>query len=272
MPDNQLLTGIPVIRRARGFRLYDMKGRRYLDLFRDGALMGHRAAGSLTAMKSALSQGLAAALPSVWETRLISTLARSFPHYPQIRLYASSERALDAVSRCLGGRPAALHDPALDGDPVGSAPAGFWRPFLPPAAGVRVLLPLLPVRVGGAPAPACFAADVPRAVPVSDTIPAFILAGAVRGCAVLSRPNGDTDALSNPVVERALDAAPGWARVGPYVRAVFPREEYPRVHAEFLRAGVLLHPGYPGPSVLPGDCSPGETRLLADLFTGIPGG
>ncbi len=83
MPDSQLLTGIPVIRRARGFRLYDMQGRRYLDLFRDGALMGHRAAGVLTAMKSALSQGLAAALPSVWEMRLISALARSFPQYPQ---------------------------------------------------------------------------------------------------------------------------------------------------------------------------------------------
>ncbi len=272
MLDSRLLREIPAIRRARGFRLYDMQGRRYLDLFRDGALMGHRAAGSLTAMKSALSQGLAAALPSVWEKRLISALARSFPRYPEIRLYASSDRALDAVSRCLGGSADAPHDPALDGDPAGGAPAGFWRPFLPPAAGLRVLLPLLPVRIGGAPAPACFAGDVPGGVPVSDTIPAFILAGAIRGCAALPRSTSDGDPLSNPAVEGALDAASGWVRVGPYVRAVFPPEEYPRVHAEFLRAGVLLHPGYPGPSVLPGDCSPGETRLLADLFTGIPGG
>jgi len=272
MRDRQLLQAIPRIRRARGFRLYDMQGRRYLDLFRDGAILGHRGAGSLTAMKSALSQGLAASLPSVWEKRLLAALVRSFPRYPEVRLYASRDRALEAACRCLGGGPIEMHDPALDGDPGGTVQAGFWRPFLPPAEGARVLLPQLPVRVGEAPAPACFAGDVPRAVPVSDTIPAFILAGALRGFAALSRSIGGGCPLSNPAVERALDAAPGWARTGPYVRAVFPEAEYPRVHAEFLRAGVLLHPGYPGPSVLPGDCSPGETRLLADLFTGIPGG
>ncbi len=45
---------------------------------------------------------------------------------------------------------------------------------------------------------------------------------------------------------------PAGRREGPYVKALFPESEYPRVHAEFLRAGVLLCPGYPGPSVLPG--------------------
>jgi hypothetical protein len=187
-------------------------------------------------------------------------------------LYASRDRALDAACRCLGGGPLVARDPALAGDPGAGAPAGYWRPFLPPPAGARVLLPLLPVRVGEAPAPACFAGKVPSAVPVSDTIPAFILAGALRGFAALAGfPEGECP-LSNPSVERALDSAPGWSRAGPYVRAVFPEAAYARVHAEFLRAGVLLHPGYPGPSVLPGDCSPGETRLLADLFTRIPGG
>ena len=272
MLDRQLLRGIPRIRRARGFRLYDMQGRRYLDLFRDGALLGHRGAGSLTAMKSALSQGLAAALPSVWEKRLLAAISRSFPRYPEVRLYSSPDRALDAACRCLGGGPIEIHDPALDEAPAAGVGAGFWRPFLPPFGDARVLLPLLPVMVGGAPVPACFAGEVPHAVPLSDTIPAFILAGALRGFAALSRSIEGGCTLSNPAVERALDAAPGWTRVGPYVRAVFPEAEYPRVHAEFLRAGVLLHPGYPGSSVLPGDCSPGETRLLAELFTSIPGG
>jgi hypothetical protein len=270
MADRQLPGGIPRIRRARGFRLYDMQGRRYLDLFREGALLGHRGAGSLLAMKSALSQGLATALPSVWEKRLISAIARSFPRHQGVRLYSSPERALAAACRCLGGGPVSVHDPALGDD--GSSPIGVWRPFLPPDDGARVLLPLMPLTVAGAPAPACFAGEVPREVPVSDMIPAFILAGALRGFAALALPAEGAGPLSNPAVERALDAAPGWTRAGPYVRAVFSAAEYPRVHAEFLHAGVLLHPGYPGPSVLPGDCSPGETRLLADLFTRIPGG
>jgi hypothetical protein len=249
-----------------------MQGRRYLDLFREGALLGHRGARSLTAMKSTLSQGLSAALPSVWEKRLLAALARSFPRYSEIRLYASQDRALDAVCRCLGGRPAAMYDPALGDIPGDSATVGFWRPFLPHAERVRVLLLLLPFTVVGAPAPACFAGEVPSAVPPSDTIPAFVLAGAVSGFSGFSRAIETGSPLSNPAVEKSLDAAPGWVRAGPYVHAVFPEEEYPRVHAEFLREGVLLHPGYPGPSVLPGDCSPGETRLLVDLFTGFPGG
>ena len=275
MTDSRLLQGIPRIGRARGFRIYDLQGRRYLDLFRDGALLGHRGAGSVTVMKSALSQGLAASLPSVWEKRLAAALARAFPRYPEVRLYSSHERAWDAVCRYLGGplRPP-LHDPALDAVPRGDAAVAVWRPLLPVAAsGARALLPLLPFRVAGAPAPACFADAEASTVPQSDTVPGFILAAALRGfTSVLSPPEGGRGPLANPPVEKALDAAHGWSRAGPYVKALFPESEYPRVHAEFMRAGVLLSPGYPGPSVLPGDCSPGESRLLADLFTGIPGG
>jgi hypothetical protein len=275
MTDSRLLQEIPCIRRARGFRVYDLQGRRYLDLFRDGALLGHRSAGSITAMKSALSQGLAASLPSVWEKRLTAALARAFPRFPEVRLYSSPERAVEAVCRYLGGpmrQPA--HDPALNGAPRAGLPVVFWRPLLPADAdGARALLPLMPMRVAGAPAPACFAETPPPSVPRSDTIPGFILAAALRSfSAIISPSDGEAGPLANPRVEKALDAAAGWGREGPYVKALFPEFEYPRVHAEFLRAGVLLCPGYPGPSVLPGDCSPGESRLLADLFTGFPGG
>jgi hypothetical protein len=226
-------------------------------------------------MKSALSQGLAASLPSVWEKRLASALTRAFPRYPEVRLYSSHERAVDAVCRYLGGpmrQPA--HDPALNGAPRAGLPVVIWRPLLPVVGDdARALLPLLPSRIAGAPAPACFAEAVPSTVPQSDTVPGFILAAALRSfTSIISPSEGGGRLLANPPVEKALDAAAGWSRAGPYVKAVFPESEYPRVHAEFLRAGVLLSPRYPGPSVLPGDCSPGESRLLADLFTRIPGG
>jgi hypothetical protein len=272
MGDRQLLRGLPVIRRARGFRLYDTSGRRYLDLFRDGALLGHRGSGTVTAMKSALSQGLAAALPSSLEKRLIAALVRAFPKYREVRLYSSRDRALEAVSRCLGGGTVAVRDPATDFDPSPDTTAGFWRPFLPLPDGLTTLLPLLPFTVCGAPAPVCFSVDVPSSVPGSEVIPGFVLAAALQGFSALPGAAGDDFPLSNPGVEGAVDGARGWARVGPYVRALFQEAEYPRVHAEFLRAGVFLHPGYPGPSVLPGECSPGECRLLARLFTAIPGG
>ncbi|HET6451525.1 MAG TPA: hypothetical protein VFI08_09445 [Spirochaetia bacterium] len=264
-PSEALLSRLPPIRRARGFRLYDVKGRRYLDLSREGALLGHRGEGTLTAMKSVLSQGLVAALPSIWEQRLAGALARQFPAYAEIRLYASPERARRAAARYVGDPGAVVADPALTTRSEETA-AAYWRPFLPlPRA--RVLLPLLPVTVNGAPSPVCFDEEPRADVPPSDRVPGFILAAAVRG--FLALPSAS---LSLPRLERALDRAVGWARTGPYVRAVFPESDYASVHEEFLREGVLLAPGYPGPSVLPGDCSSGEAQALVDLFTRIPGG
>jgi hypothetical protein len=261
---------LPPIRRARAFRLYDVRGRRYIDLFRDGALLGHRGEGALTVMKSVLSQGLAVSLPSVWEDRLLGALTRRFPRCAEVRLYASPDRALGAVRCFLGeqGTVASPRDPALGGGPE-RAPAAFWRPFAPEVP-ARAVLPLLPVTVGGAPAPVCFEEAPPRSVPPSDGIPGFVLAGALRGFLAVTRRGPDL--LSNPALERAVDAAPGWARTGPYIRALFPESDYAGVREEFLREGVLLAPRYPGPSVLPGECSPGEARRLAELFMRIPGG
>jgi len=269
--------GIPRIRRARGFRLYDVRGKRYLDLSRDGALLGHRGAATLTALKSVLSQGLATALPSVWEARLVAALLRVFPSSRAVRLFSSRERALEAVSRFLGKRldSQEVHDPALESPAPSPLLPALWRPFLPVPQGVAALLPVLPFTLCGAPAPACFPKEIPDEQVRSDTLPGFLLAGALHGLSALgeeARGPRQKPRLGSAAVERALDAARGWKRSGPYVRAVFPAADYARVHAEFLAAGVLLCTGYPGPSVLPGDCSPGETSLLADLFARIPGG
>jgi hypothetical protein len=289
--------GLPRIRRARGCRLYAADGRRYLDLWREGALLGYRAAGTLSAMKAALSQGLIGPFPTAWEARLCGALARLLPAWPAVRLFASRERALAAASALLG-RPLAasdVHDPALGDEglpgtlPAGAPPAGtsdadasdaageapaaaaLWRPFLPAAPGARVLLPVLPFTLGGAPAALCVPAGLAAGLPLSDALPGFLLAAALRGLAALTGAR-EVPRLGSPELERAIDAAKGWRRAGPYVRAVFPAEDYPRVRGRFLRAGVLLCPGYPGPSILPGECSPGETRLLAECFAGSPGG
>ena len=271
------------IRRARGFRLYDVHGKRYLDLSRDGALLGHRGAATLTAVKSVLSQGLATALPTAWEARLAAALLRLFPESRSVRLFSSRERALEAVSRFLGKTVDAqeVHDPALDSPAPDPLLPALWRPFLPVPRNVAALLPVLPFTLCGAPAPVCFPKELSGDEVLSDPLPGFLLAGALHGLHALSEEAGGPPSTGRAqkqphwgsrAVERALDAARGWKRSGPYVRAVFPAAEYARVHAEFLAAGVLLSAGYPGPSVLPGECSPGETSLLADLFARIPGG
>jgi len=276
--DPPLASRLPPIRRARGFRLYDVKGRRYLDLHRDGSLLGHRDSGTLTVMKAVISQGLVSALPSIWERRLATALGRVFPGYAEVRLYSTAERARAAARAYLGNEDGelrvldpAVHGPAATAEERGAA-AAYWRPFLP-IVHARVLLPILPVRVGECPSPVCFDREAPPRVPLSDSMPGFILAGAARGLAALAalKPAGSCP-LSNRLLDRALDSSRGWTRRGPYVTAAFPETDYADVREEFLRAGVLLSPGWPGPSVLPGECSPGETRLLAELFGGTPGG
>jgi hypothetical protein len=223
-------------------------------------------------MKSALSQGLATELPSAWEDRLTGAILRLVPGTAAVRLYRSRDRALEAVSFLLGATPLKVHDPALDPPPPEAPRAALWRPFLPPTPGVRALLLVLPLTVCGAPFPVCFSAALPKDFPASDPLPGFLLAGALRGLGALAKIPETGTILGSPMVERALDGSPGWKRRGPYVQARFPAAEYPRVYSEFLRAGVVLSPGHPGPSVLPGECTPGENRLLADLFAGVPGG
>lgn len=268
---------VPLIRRARGCRLYDPRGGRFLDLYRDGggALLGHRAADTVTRMKSALSQGLLSRLPSVWEKRLINAIASLFPGRV-VLLFSSPARAGEAVSHFLGMRvdPSDVHDPAIDVPPVVPPRAAYWRPFLQEDGindRAHVVLPLLPLTVCGAPSPVCFP-EAPRDLGrVPDHVPGFVLAGALSALASLQRPPGNHFAVDEGIL-RAVDSACGWTRRGPYLRATFAESEYPRIFTEFLHAGVLLSPVYPGPSILPGECSPGEKQLLMDLFTSIPGG
>lgn len=274
----------PRIRRARGYRLYGIDGRRYLDLHQDGgrAILGHRGGRAVTAMKNALSEGLHSSLPSVYEARLIKALARAFPGCRSFRLFASESRALEALSRTLGApfAPSDIFDPAI-GAPPGDRPrVARWRPFLPAECaawldGAEALLPVLPLAVGEAPAAVCFRDGQPPGCLESDALPGFLLAGVLAAFSVVLAGDGASGAAPGEglrPVERVLDSSRSWARRGRYVRALFDAAAYPAIHRQFLQGGVLLGPSHPGPSILPAECSPGEGSLLAGLFLGIPGG
>jgi hypothetical protein len=272
------------IRRARGYRLYGVDGRRYLDLHQDGgrAILGHRGGRAVTAMKNALSEGLHSSLPSVYEARLMKALARAFPGCRCIRLFASESRALEAVSRALAAHfaPSDIFDPAV-GAPPGDRPrVARWRPFLPAECaawldGAEALLPILPFAAGEAPTAVCFRDGQPSDFLESDALPGFLLAGVLTAFSAVLAGDGASSAAADEnlrPVERALDSSRTWARRGRYVRALFDAAAYPGIHRQFLQGGVLLGPSHPGPSILPAECSPGEGRLLAGLFLGIPGG
>jgi len=272
MAEPPLAAEVPRIRRARGFRLYDAAGRRYLDLWQAGgeAILGHRPARAAAAVKAALDRGLAAAVPTAWEARLLAALAARFPAYRTFRLYASRDRALEAAARVLGVAPsvAEVADPALELDAAGQAgEIGLWRPFLGCDPPWRVVLPVLPFTLGGSPAAAGFRDLLPADVEPSDFVSAAAAVAALRGLA------GVTDARTpDPFGPRDLAECPCWRRRGPYVRPVFDAGAYPGVFREFLRRGVLLSPYWREPSILPGEASRGERDLVVELFHSIPRG
>jgi hypothetical protein len=288
------MTGSPIvprIRRARGFRLYDEAGKRYVDLYQAGgsAVLGHRGPGAVREIKDALSRGLGPAFPSVYEARMKKLLRRLFPSYGSAELYSCLHRGLDAASLFLGRRidEEDVLDPALSsGDAAGAcaslrapalgrpwpragACASYWRPFLPDEAcwNPEVLIPILPSGGIQGFTAVCYRTRAGERVPEGDTVSACLLAGALRAASDLQYA-----VRAENAVTRAVDAAGNWRRMGPYISPAFEEQAYAEVFRAFLDAGYLLNPYYPGPSIVPGELSPGEAAGLCRLFKDAEGG
>jgi hypothetical protein len=268
-----LASTIPPIRRARGYRLYDHRGRRYLDLWQNGghSLLGHRGLHLMSPLKNLMSRGLLSDLPALQARHLEKTLAARLAGYPWVRVTRTSEQALALASRFLDRElaEAEVFDPALD-PPQSAGPVARWRPFLDFPADTpdrpRVLLPVLPFAAAGAPAAACFDEEPPEGFPASEPLSPVLLAGAARCLHDLARYR-----LPDWYREDLLVSAAGWAQRGIYLRARCGPERYPGVFRAFLEAGVLLNPRHPGPSILPAEATPGELAKMIRLFRENPG-
>jgi hypothetical protein len=193
------MVSLPVVLRARGFRLYTPGGR-LTDLWQAGgrAVLGHNPAGILRDLKNCAARGLFAPLPHPQERRLAKALSRLLPGRI-FRFYTdrlSLRSALEAAGFS-GEDP--FPDPAFGTLPDGAFPGGalsgegpvyrgpvLWRPFLeevpsptPPAPGAYPLLvPLLPWPL--APWVLAPAAALEDRFPPADPLPPVLLAAATR--------------------------------------------------------------------------------------------
>ena len=258
------------IRRARGYRLYDHRGRRFLDLWQGGgrALLGHRPDRALARVKGALSQGVNGGLPSVYERRLRNRLRHLIPGCEP--LLTGSDAEVRAVLQHLGVTPADVHDPAVDERPAEACVAGLWRPLAgptPPPPEWRALVPVLPSTIGEAPAPLCLpagpAAEELEALIAPAPQPAPLLAAGLAG---LERLPGYGGAAWAQRAWPDPHGYAGWERRGPYLAARCGAAAYDAVFDRFLGAGFLLSPYHPGPSILPDQVSAGEAAALMRLF------
>lgn len=266
-----LTDGIPIIKRARGYRLYDLRGNRIVDLFQNGgaALLGHRGIRLTHELKNVISRGLLFDLPSVYEPRLLRELGRRFPDFPDPHLFAHRGEALAYLGRFLGRelRWEDIAEPARNEE----GPVIFHRPFLPrpPEGSAEAIVPLLPFRVGDSPVVVCTRGRPRdrRMQPRADvSVSPMLLAGALRSLHELNR-------FQVPEFYRrnVLRGIAGWAQRGPYVLPRFTESEYGAVFDRFLESGYLLSPSYRTPSILPGEASPGEWAKMIRLFRRYPG-
>jgi len=267
-----LVAQMPLVRRARGFRLYDMSGRRIIDMYLSGgaAFLGHRGAGTLRESKEVLSRGLGTGMRSVHTARLAKALARLLPSHPFARVFSCLHTALDAVAVFQGIRTdaAEIVDPAVGPCPAASL-VSFWRPLLPPDAEpeAEVLLPILPSE---GVCVACFRDDPGERVS-GDLVSPHLAAAAARGVADLLAGNASSErAQISHEVACAIAGSPTWNLRGPYLSVRADAQTYAAVFSAFLGAGVLLSPFFPGPSILPAEASAGEMALLKRLLAATP--
>ena len=255
----------PVVRRARGYRLYDRRGRRFLDLSLAGgrAILGHRPGRLVGELKNVLEKGLLYPMPNLYMSRLVKELKRRYPEFAGIAIASSLTEARGEIARYLRCECSDLSvaDPAL-----GEKGPLIWdRPLLPESlrrtalAGAKVALPVTPFAMPGL-QPICFR-EVGNTIEAPPPLSPMLVAGTLRSLY-------DLDRFAPPEWFRkdVLAHCKCWEQRGPYIKPVFPKELYPEVFARFLHEAVILAP-HPGvPSVLPGEASAGELAKLMRLF------
>lgn len=99
MSEFSLAARLPMFGRARGFHLYDLKGRRYLDLWQeDGAFfLGRRPERVSREVKALWDKGLGGGLPSVYVHRAQKLLERTFAGLGPFAVFSGRESLRSAL-------------------------------------------------------------------------------------------------------------------------------------------------------------------------------
>ncbi len=261
---------LPLIRRARGYRLYGMNDVRYIDFFQNGgrAILGHKPGRLVHDLKNLLEKGVIGEHPSVYTHRLQKAVGKLLPSFSGFRVYeheAAARIALESAGLLRRGEaPGDPLYPAEEEREGERRPRVYlWRPFLDdeqegPDSAPAVVLPVLPFPARFVPAVVCFTGIAESRLPPSGLCSPLLLGGLTRTVYdlisnILSRDRTCWDAFDFPF----------WYRRGPYL---LPRnggpEEYADMFRAFLENGILLNPDPSCASIIPGEYTPGEIKYI----------
>lgn len=244
---------LPVIKRAREYRLYDEKGRRYLDFYQESgkALLGHRQNRLSLELKNTISRGLMSAYPSIYHRRLEKALRKIIPGYNGIHVCQDLQTALGRVSRITGKpvTPETVKDP-LFGNPEGIS---LWRPFLQTEY-PDIVFPVIPLP--GSFALSVFGVKQERKEYTCSGISALTATAAARAAYNLHAFINE-----NPYSDCSLQLK-DWDRTGPYLIFKGDENRYKEIYKAGIKTGVLLSPGYPSFCIIPAVYEEGEMRAF----------
>ncbi len=286
---DSLLSSLPDIRRARGWRLYTADGDRLLSLWSDfgRTLLGYTPRGLTRHVKSALDRGLSTPFPGSWNDRIARMTRDLYPEYACIRLRGSVEHMF-RFERTRFLFDHYLRDRHIEQAPGGETPAaaGGKMTSSPPAhAAPPQAASVLPKSAPSVPVPAPWSEPVRIILPIPEALSTGILAysakpldgiedeliDGIRGaCAIfalsLVRSEQASGTLSARFEEswRRFDhcGIELFARSGPWLTPKYPRDAHRELFAYCAARGVLISPEYDFPSSVPGDFNEGELHCL----------
>lgn len=279
---------LPPIRRARGYRLYDEGGRRFLDMYLDGgsAILGHRPEHMLRSLKSSAAKGLWASFPGKDIPRLKKAIAglcapvssmtgkRGYKISPAVQLFRNRERLL---AFCASAK---LVDPmTLPVDECSSAARDgalfLWRPF---AFGFwerllddeSLMLPELLRIVPVLPVPGDFAPwallslrriedapsrDYGNEDPISASVAALTATAVNDLLRKVAEPGSPWPSFAEGAVSSLL-----WQRIGPYLVWKLDRDSYALFRASALKRRIVLPSSPDVPAIIPFSVTEGEVQ------------
>lgn len=273
---------LPIVKRARGYRIYGSDGTRYIDFYLNGgrALTGHRPNGALQVLKATAERGLWAEYPGSWRRKAGQLLKTVFPEVDRIAYFPTIGSALSALAGVLGSpvsiadtpfgfyAAAAAEEPnsvvlrrpwALTGGQEEQLDAGAYGPYF---------IPLIPFPAQILPVPLCRLRCAADAGPSAGGPSAVGLTEPQEISPVLFHLLIKSIAELQPVLQRDYSRQwgrfdlPGLERCGPYLKFELEAEEYQQFYHRMLEKGVLLPPDRRIPAVIPLEFTDGEVMPL----------
>lgn len=213
---------IPIIKRAKGFRLYTENGTRIIDLYRENgkAFMGHRAGKLSLNLKNAINKGVLSCYPSPYLDRFKKSLKTVFPEYNHFYIVENCDIAVEV------------------------------KPFYPKNCEHKIIAPVLPF-------PGSFSPKIICSKEVLD-IQEVALSSVIIEAA--NRNMHDYIAFEKsfkPEMIMQIDS-PIFAQNGPYLKFTGNSETYPKVWQKALENGILLPLDPTIEAILPFEFSEGE--------------